>query len=41
MPKEKILQILMDNVFPYVSEKEIIKVDFKVTTSFTVVEDIN
>jgi hypothetical protein len=39
MPKDRILKILEANVFPYVSEKEILKVDFKVMTSFTVVED--
>jgi hypothetical protein len=39
MPKEKILQILAANVFPFVSEKEILKVDFKVNVAFTVVED--
>jgi hypothetical protein len=39
MPKDRILKILEGNVFPYVSEKEILKVDFKVMTSFTVVED--
>jgi hypothetical protein len=39
MPKEKILKILDNNVFPYVSEKEIIKVDFKVKISYTIVED--
>ncbi len=36
MPKERILQILTDNIFTYVSDKEIIKVDFKVNISFTV-----
>ena len=40
MPKERILKILDANVFPFVSEKEILKVDFKVMTSFTVVEDV-
>ncbi|SNR35767.1 hypothetical protein [Lutibacter flavus] len=39
MPKEKILKILMSNVFPYVSEKEIIKVDFKVKISYNIVEE--
>jgi hypothetical protein len=39
IPKEKILQILEANVFPFVSEREIIKVDFKVNISFTVVEE--
>ncbi len=39
IPKEKILKILIANVFPYVSEKEILKVDFKVMISFNVVEE--
>ena len=39
MPKERIVKILTNNVFPYVSEKEIIKVDFKVKISYTIVED--
>ncbi|MDO9596038.1 MAG: hypothetical protein Q7J19_13705, partial [Lutibacter sp.] len=39
MPKEKVLQILETSVFPFVSEKEILKVDFKVNISFTVVEE--
>lgn len=39
IPKEKILKILETNVFPYVSEREILKVDFKVMISFTVVEE--
>ncbi len=39
MPKEKILKILEANVFPFVSEKEIIKVDFKVMIAVTVIED--
>jgi hypothetical protein len=39
MPKDGILKILTANVFPSVSEKEIIKVDFKVMISFTVVEE--
>lgn len=41
MPKDRILKILDANVFPYVSEKEILKVDFKVMTSFIVVEDVS
>ncbi len=39
MPKEKILKILEANVFPFVSEKEIIKVDFKVMIAVTVIDD--
>ncbi|WP_299523587.1 hypothetical protein [uncultured Lutibacter sp.] len=39
MPKERILKILEANVFPYVSEKEILKVDFKVKISHNIVEE--
>lgn len=39
MPKERILKILEANVFPYVSEKEILKVDFKVKISYNIVEE--
>ncbi|MHB1146880.1 MAG: hypothetical protein ACYC01_04715 [Lutibacter sp.] len=39
IPKERILKILETSVFPYVSEMEILKVDFKVNISFTVVEE--
>jgi len=39
MPKDKILKILESNVFPYVSEKEIVKVDFKILISTTVIEE--
>ena len=39
MPKEKILKILENNVFPYVSEREILKVDFKVKIAYKIVED--
>lgn len=39
MPREKILKILISNVFPYVSEGEIMKVDFKVTISLNTIED--
>ena len=39
MPVEKILKILQTNVFPYVSEQEILKVDFKVMVSFKIVEE--
>lgn len=39
MPKERILKILSAHVFPYVSEREIIKVDFKVRISYNIVED--
>ncbi|WP_372792452.1 hypothetical protein [Lutibacter sp.] len=39
MPKGRILKILESNVFPYVSEREILKVDFKVKISYNIVED--
>lgn len=39
MPQERILKILEANVFPYVSEKEIVKVDFKVLIRTTVTEE--
>jgi hypothetical protein len=39
MPKEKILKILTGNVFPFVSEAEIIKVEFRVTISLNTIED--
>ena len=39
MPKEKILKILEANVFPYVSDGEIIKLDFKVKISYKLVDE--
>lgn len=39
MPEDKILKILTTNVFPFVSEAEIMKVDFKVTISINTIED--
>ena len=39
MPADKILKILNDKVFPYITESEIIKVDFKVTISFNAIEE--
>lgn len=38
MPKDKIISILKDKVFKFVSEGEIIKVDFKVTISYSSIE---
>ncbi len=38
LDQEKIVKILTDNVFPYISSKEIIKVDFKVKLSFNAIE---
>ncbi len=34
MPAEKVIEILKDKVFPYVSKGEAIKVDFTVTINF-------
>jgi len=41
MPKEKIMRILSERVFPYISESEIVKVDFKVTISFAEIEEVH
>ncbi|MCK9626965.1 MAG: hypothetical protein M0R37_00065 [Bacteroidales bacterium] len=38
MPEKTILEILEEKVFPFVSEFEIIKVDFKVKTSYDLIE---
>lgn len=38
MDKDKIIHILTENVFPYTSSKELIKVDFKVKISFESIE---
>jgi hypothetical protein len=38
MPKEKIIKILKEKVFQFVSEGEILKVDFKVTISYSTIE---
>ncbi|MFZ6010988.1 MAG: hypothetical protein ACOYXT_11645 [Bacteroidota bacterium] len=38
MPKESIMTILKDKVFPFVSDGEILKVDFSVTISYTNIE---
>jgi hypothetical protein len=38
MPKEKIIDILDDKVFPFVSEGELLKVDFRVTISYSNIE---
>lgn len=38
MPQEKIIKILKDKVFQFVSEGEILKVDFKVTISYNTIE---
>ncbi|MFP4340482.1 MAG: hypothetical protein ACLFQO_08560 [Cyclobacteriaceae bacterium] len=36
--KEEVLEILRNRVYPFVSEKEIVKVDFKITISFQNIE---
>ena len=36
--RANILEILRDKVFPYVSEKEIVKVDFEVVVSYDTIE---
>ena len=38
MPKEKIIDILDDKVFPFVSEGELLKVDFRITISYSNIE---
>jgi hypothetical protein len=37
--KERIIRILRDNVFPYISESEIIKVDIRLLMTFTSIEE--
>jgi len=39
MPSEKIIKMLAQKVFPYVTESEIVKVDFKITISFNSIDD--
>lgn len=38
MPAEKIIEILQERVFPYITKGEIIKVDFHVKISFDTIE---
>ncbi len=38
MPQERIINILKDKVFPFISEGEILKVDFKVNISYNTFE---
>lgn len=38
MPIDKIMKILNDKVFPYISEGELIRVDFKIKISFNEIE---
>ena len=39
MPVEKIVKILEKRIFPFVSEAEILKVDFKVNISYSSIEE--
>lgn len=41
LPKEKLLKILRDKVFPYISEGELLKVDLKVSISYNLTEEEN
>ena len=41
LPKEKLLNILRENVFPYVSEGELLKVDLKITMFYNSIEEGN
>lgn len=38
MPAEKIIEVLRDNVFPFIDKGEIVKVDFMVTISYDAIE---
>lgn len=35
MPKEKLLKLLHDKVFPFISEGELLRVDLKIAISYT------
>jgi hypothetical protein len=39
VPKEKIIQILKEKVFDFISEGELIKVNFRVTVSYSNIEE--
>ena len=39
IPKEKVISILAEKVFPFISEGELIKVDFHVTISYSTIEE--
>jgi len=39
LSKEKVLKILRDKVFPYVSEGELLRVDLKVSISYNSIEE--
>ncbi len=38
MPQEKVMEILRDKVFPFVSQDEILKVEFKVIVNYDTIE---
>ncbi len=39
MTKERIIRILSEKVFPFITEAEIVKVDFKITISYSSIEE--
>ena len=39
LPKEKLIKLLRDKVFSYVSEGELLKVDLKITISYSSIEE--
>jgi hypothetical protein len=39
LPKEKLIKLLRDKVFPFISEGELIKVDLKITISYSSTEE--
>ena len=39
LPKDKLIKLLQDKVFPYVSEGELLKVDLKVSISYNFTEE--
>lgn len=39
VPSEKIIKVLQSSVFPYISEGELLKVDFRVAISYLTIEE--
>ncbi len=39
LPKEKLIKLLRDKVFPFISEGEMLKVDLKISITYTSNED--
>jgi hypothetical protein len=39
LPKEKLIKLLRDKVFPFISEGELLKVDLKISITYTSTED--